>query len=69
MSKEIVFVTVALCVTALAWGFISMPRSYNDCIEQNIGNAHSDTAARVVVSMCSQKFKNTYTDQEVFGVK
>lgn len=70
MEKRTVITAVAALLIAAGIAVaMSTPRSYEGCIEKNIGKAHSDAAARAVVSMCRQKFKRTYTDQEVFGVK
>ena len=44
------------------------PKSYEECIEKNIGKAHSDVAAKAVIHVCGRRFpKKTYSDEEVFG--
>lgn len=45
----------------------SAPSSYEDCVQKNIKNAHTDRAAMLVHSSCSRQFPRTYSEQEVFG--
>ena len=72
-----------MCLSLLAFGLPGGPKSYEDCILQNMKDAQNKTAATLIRNACLAKFsggpapprtpvefipgKESYTTEELFG--
>lgn len=68
MEKKTVVTLASLAfVAAVAWFYIATPKTYEECIEQNIGKAATRESSLIVDQMCKKKFPKVYSENEVFG--
>lgn len=62
MNKKILQLFVAIITIFIAvwfWGYMTSPKSFDECVLKNIDNAKSDNSASAVYRSCEEKFKNS----------
>jgi len=70
MIKIALCAVVALCIGVVAYGKLTEPKTYEECVVKYVHNANTNKAAGVMAGICAEKFPKINKDfDDIFGVK